>query len=150
MGKYKLNIPLNDNFAKTKIAVIVPYFNEDIGLKLYQKTATELTHCGVKKQNIALIRVPGALEIPLAASHIAKNKSYNAIIALGVVIKGDTDHYEHVCRETYHGIMKISLKYDIPIVAGVLTVHNRKQAVERIEKGADFARNALFMIQNYK
>ena len=145
MGKYKLNIPLKDNFAKTKIAVIVPYFNEDIGLKLYRKTAAELTRCGVKKQNIALVRVPGSLEIPLAASRIAQKKSHNAIIALGVVIKGETDHFKHVSRETYNGIMKISLKYGIPIVAGVLTVNNKKQVIERIKKGADFARNALFM-----
>lgn len=147
MGKFKLNIPLENRFNKTKIAIILPYFNESTGLKIYEKCRLELLKCGIKKQNIILMRVPGALETPFAAMQLAKRKSCGAIIALGVIIKGKTDHYLHVGRETYRGLMKISLKYDIPIIAGVLTVSNRKQALERINKGKDYARTALLMTQ---
>lgn len=149
MAKFDLKIPLKNSpaLAETKIAIILPYFNEDIGLKIYEKTFAELLKCGIKKQNIIFKRVPGSLEIPFAAARFSRKKSCDAIIALGVVIKGETDHYTHVCKETYHGIMKISLKYDIPIIVGVLTVLNRKQALNRIEKGKDYARAALFMTQ---
>ncbi|MBI5152079.1 6,7-dimethyl-8-ribityllumazine synthase [Candidatus Peregrinibacteria bacterium] len=147
MAKFDLKIPLKNRFSKTKIAIILPYFNEDVGLKIYEKTRAELLCCGVKKQNITLVRVPGSLEIPFAASRLARKKSCDAIIALGAIIKGETDHYTHVCRETYRGLMDVNLETDIPVIFGVLTAKNRKQAIERISKGKDFARNALKMVE---
>lgn len=147
MGKFDLKIPLKNSFSKTKIAIVLPYFNENIGLKIYEKCRLELLKCGVKKQNITLIRVPGALETPFAAMRLAKKKSCNAIIALGVIVKGETDHYTYVCKETYRGLMNINLEARIPVIFGVLTAKTRKQAIERISKGKDFARNALKMTE---
>lgn len=147
MAKFDLKIPLKNSFSKTKIAIILPYFNEDIGLKIYEKCRLELLKYGVKKQNITFVRVPGSLEIPFVAAQFARKKSCGVIIALGVIIKGETDHYTYVCKETYRGLMNINLEACIPVIFGILTVKTRKQAIERICKGRDFARNALKMAE---
>lgn len=128
---------------RLKIAIILPRFNDTIGEKIFQEVQKTLLKRKVKKQNIHLFRVPGALELPFAAKKIAQSKKFHAIIALGVIIKGDTDHYEHVCRETYRGLMQVNLQEKIPTIFSVLTVKNIKQAEERIQKGKDFAEAAI-------
>lgn len=149
MSKSKPKIPINYSNKNLEIGIIVPYFNENIGLRLYEKTFEELIKNNVKKENIKLVRVPGALEIPLIALKLAKSKKFNAIIALGTIIKGETDHYDYVCTETYRGLMNVSLKFEIPIINGVLTVKNEKQAKDRINKGKSYAKSAIFMSTNF-
>src|SRR3989339_806435 len=91
-----------------KIVILLPYFNEEYGLKLYKNTEQTLKKRGVK--NIKLIRVAGALELPFAAQKIIKKDKPDAVIALGVVLKGETSHYELVCSETFRGLMDVQLK----------------------------------------
>lgn len=129
-----------------KIAIILARFNDSIGEKIFKETEKTLLEKKVKKQNIHLFQVPGALELPFAAKKIAQSsKKFNAIIALGVVIEGGTDHYKHLCRTTYQGLMQVNLTEKIPTIFGVLTVKNIKQAEERIEKGKEFAEAAIEM-----
>lgn len=131
-----------------KIAIILPYFNEHIGKKLLKETVNELILCGCSIKNIRIERVPGALEIPLAAKRLALSKKYNAIIALGIVIRGETIHFELVSYNTYYGLLETSLETMTPIIFGVLTVENEKQALERVKKGKELARSALLMLKS--
>jgi len=107
-----------------------------------------LLEYGVKKQNIKLERVPGALELPFAAQKIIKTKKINVVIALGIVIKGETNHYDFVCAETFRGLMDVQLKLNTPIIFGILTCKTHKQVKDRISKnglnkGKSFAEAAL-------
>lgn len=133
------------NKKNLKIAILLPYFNEEYSLKLYENTEQTLKKHGVK--NIKLIRVPGALELPLAAQKIIKKERPNAVIALGVVLKGETSHYELVCNETFRGLMDVQLKLEIPIIFGVLTCKTEKQVKERLNRGEEFAKAALLTIK---
>ncbi|OGJ42351.1 6,7-dimethyl-8-ribityllumazine synthase [Candidatus Peregrinibacteria bacterium RIFCSPLOWO2_02_FULL_39_10] len=134
--------------SKLKIAIVLPYFNDKIGVELFLNAKEELEKNGVKERNITLIRVAGALEIPFACQKIALRKKTDAIIALGVIIRGETSHYDLVCRNTYEGIMKVQLENKIPISFGVLTCENEKQAKKRaskngLNKGKDAAKAVL-------
>ncbi len=132
------------------ITIILARFNDVLGNKLLLSTQETLTHLGVQSKNLTTLKVPGALEIPLAAQLIAQEQKTNAIICLGIVIKGDTPHFEQVCQESYRGLMEVNLLYGIPIIFGILTVLNEKQAVDRIaenklHKGKEFAEAAVEM-----
>lgn len=128
-----------------KIVILLPYFNEEYGLKLYKNTEAALKKHGVK--NIKLIRVAGALELPFAAQKIIKKDQPNAVIALGVVLKGETSHYELVCRETFRGLMDVQLKLETPIIFGVLTCKTEKQVKERLQQGKSYAKAAILQSQ---
>lgn len=135
-----------------KFAVILPRFNDHLGQELYQNTKSTLLKNGVQEKNILLTRVPGSLETPYSALHLSQTQDVNAIIALGIVIKGDTSHYDLVCEESYRGLMAVSLGQNIPIIFGILTVNNLKQAIDRISakkmnKGKEFAESAIEMAQ---
>ena len=131
-----------------KIAVIFSQFNKEIGIKLLDKTLSELKRLQVKSTEV--FTVPGALEIPVAAKKIIEKRDFNVIIAIGLVIKGATSHYEHVSRESIHGIQKLSIKYGFPIISGILTVLNKKQALERIDNGISYARSAIHIYHTLK
>lgn len=131
------------NGTGLKIAILLPRFNDKIGLKLYEKTFNTLVSKKVPKKNIKLFRIPGSLELPLAAKKISAR--FDAVIALGVIIKGETNHFTHVCRETYRGLMQVQLETKTPTILGILTVKNIKQAEERIAKGEDYALAAIEM-----
>ena len=133
-----------------KIAVILSRYNDDIGNELLSNTRQALLKYGTKERNIDLYRVPGALEIPVTANALALQDKYDAIICLGVVIRGDTPHFDLVTSECYRGLMDVSLCSDTPIVFGVLTTNNLKQAKERsaknkMNKGKEFAEAAIEM-----
>lgn len=128
-----------------KIVILLPYFNEEYGLKLYKNTEETLKKHGVK--NIKLIRVAGALELPFAAQKIIKKDQPNAVIALGIVLKGETSHYELVCRETFRGLMDVQLKLETPIIFGVLTCKTEKQVKERLQQGKSYAEAAITQSQ---
>lgn len=128
---------------KLKIAIILPRFNEEIGLKMLDAAKNELLQNNVREKNITIIRVNGALEIPFACKKIITSKKPDAIIALGVVIRGETTHYDLVTQTTYQGIMQVQLETQTPIAFGVLACENEKQALTRISKGAEAAQTAL-------
>ena len=141
----KRQIPKGDNL---KISILLPYFNEKIGLELYETCNKTLLKNGVKKNNIKLTRVPGAFELPFAAQKEIKSTKPDVVIALGVVIKGETDHYDQVCNETFRALMDIQLKYETPIIFGILTCNTEKQAQNRssekgMNKGKSYALAAL-------
>ncbi len=151
MQRKKINSKKTINGSKLKISIVVSQFNKDITNKMLTGALKVLKENKVKKNNIKIIQVPGSFEIPLTCQRLAKTKKYHALIALGCVINGKTDHYYYICQEASRGIMDIMLKYSIPIGFGVLTTHNLKQAQIRSEgknnKGREAAEAALAMIK---
>lgn len=133
-----------------KFCIILARFNDFIGAKLLSGAIDELKRHGVKDENIEIIRVPGAFEIPVIAQKVASLKKYNAIITLGAVIKGATPHFDFVSSEVAKGIAQVSLATGVPVTFGVLTTDNIEQAIERAgtkagNKGSDAARTAIEM-----
>lgn len=133
-----------------KFCIILSRFNDFIGAKLLSGAIDELKRHGVQDENIDIVRVPGAFEIPVISQKTALSGKYNAIIALGAVIKGATSHFEYVSAEVAKGIAQVSLQTGVPVTFGVLTTDNIEQAIERAgtkagNKGADAARTALEM-----
>lgn len=133
-----------------KIAILLPYFNEKYGLKLYNNTTETLKSHGV--EDITLVRTPGALELPFTAQETIKTLKPNTVIALGVIIQGETDHYNHVCTETFRGLMEIQLRLETPIIFGILTCKTEKQVHQRVSKnglnkGKSFAEAALIQAE---
>lgn len=135
--------------SKLKIAVVAAKFNKDIISGMLGGALETLKKSKVSEKNIEIIWVPGALEIPLACQRIAKTKKYQGIIALGCVIKGDTDHYYYVSQESIKGVMKVMLDFGIPIGVGIITTNNLKQAKDRSgaknNKGAEATQAMLEM-----
>ena len=136
------------NGENLKITIILPYFNEDLGIELFNNTKNTLIDNKVKEENIKIIRVSGALEIPFACQNEINKYKPNAIIALGVIIRGETKHFELVSENTYSGIMKVQLDKNTPIIFGILTCENIEQAKNRIDKkrlnkGHEFAMATL-------
>lgn len=135
--------------TKLKIGVVVSRFNEDITGKMLEGALETLKENKVKKKNIKIVWVPGSFEIPLACQRLAQTKKFDALVAIGCVIKGKTDHYYYICNEASRGIMNVMLGYSIPIGLGVLTVNNLKQAQARSRgkhnKGREAAEAALAM-----
>ncbi|HBI94353.1 MAG TPA: 6,7-dimethyl-8-ribityllumazine synthase [Terrisporobacter glycolicus] len=134
-----------------KIGIIAARFNEFITSKLLGGAVDALKRHDVDEENIEVAWVPGAFEIPLIASKMAKSKKYDAIICLGAVIRGNTTHYDYVCSEVSKGIAHVSLNSDIPVMFGVITTENIEQAIERAgtkagNKGFDCAVGAIEMI----
>lgn len=133
-----------------KFCIVISRFNEFIGSKLLSGAVDELKRHGVSEDNIDVIWVPGAFEIPLLAKKAAKSGKYNAIITLGAVIKGSTGHYDYVCAEVSKGVAAVSLETCVPVIFGVLTTDNIEQAIERAgtkagNKGSDAAKSAIEM-----
>jgi len=117
--------------AQYKFAIILSRFNELIGNRLLEGALTCLKKHGYSEENIDLIKVPGAFEIPITAEKLAGQNKYNTIICLGAVIRGDTPHFEYVAGNTASGILQVSLKYKIPVIFGILTTDTYEQALER-------------------
>lgn len=135
----------NENFC-----IILSRFNDFIGSKLLSGAVDELKRHGVSEDNIDIVKVPGAFEIPLAALKFAKTGKYNAVITLGAIIKGATAHFDYVSAELSKGIAQVSMQTEIPVIFGVLTTDNIEQAIERAgtkagNKGSDAAKAAIEM-----
>ena len=138
-----------------KVAIVVARFNEFITSKLLGGAKDTLIRNEVKEENIDVYWVPGAFEIPLITKKLAKTGKYDAIIALGAVIKGSTPHFDYVCAEVSKGVSQISLQSELPVIFGVLTTNNIEEAIERAgtkagNKGADAAFSAIEMINLIK
>lgn len=147
MKTYEGQLIASDN---DKFCIILARFNDFIGAKLLSGAIDELKRHGVKEENIEVVRVPGAFEIPVIAQKTAVSKKYSAIIALGAVIKGATPHFDYVSNEVAKGIAQVSLNTGIPVSFGILTTDNIEQAIERAgtkagNKGSDAARTAIEM-----
>lgn len=138
-----------------KFAVIISRFNDFITGKLLDGAVDALVRHGSTEQNIEVIKVPGAFEIPLAAKRVAEKGRYDAVICLGTVIRGATPHFDYVSSEASKGIAQASLETGVPIAFGVLTTDTIEQAVERAgsksgNKGWDAALVAIEMAQLFK
>lgn len=147
MSKFEGNLVSHD----IKIGIVAARFNEFITSKLLSGTMDGLLRHDVKEEDIDVAWVPGAFEIPLIASKMAKSKKYDAVICLGAVIRGSTTHYDYVCNEVSKGIASVSLASDIPVMFGVVTTENIEQAIERAgtkagNKGYDCALGAIEMV----
>jgi len=144
IGKRK---KININGKKLEIVIALPYFNDELGLELLKNVKEELLKNKVQEKNIKLIRVAGTLELPFACKKISLRKP-DAIIALGIVIRGETSHYELVTQTAHQGLMKVQLEESIPIIFGILACENLQQVKDRINKkglnkGQEFAQAAL-------
>ncbi|MBP3924481.1 6,7-dimethyl-8-ribityllumazine synthase [bacterium] len=140
----------NDRFC-----IIIARFNDFIGSKLLAGAIDELKRHGVEAENIDVVKVPGAFEIPLATLKCAQTKRYSAIITLGAIIKGATPHFDYVSAELSKGIANVSLQTGIPVMFGVLTTDSIEQAIERAgtksgNKGSDAAKGAIEMVNLLK
>ena len=134
-----------------KVGIVCARFNEFIVSKLLSGCEDGLLRHGVKPDDISVAWVPGAFEIPLIASKMAKSGKYDAVIALGAVIRGSTSHYDYVCSEVSKGVAQVALNSDIPVMFGVLTTDTIEQAVERAgtkagNKGSECAQGAIEMV----
>ena len=134
--------------SNASFAIVVARFNSFVVDSLLAGALDALRRHGVPDQNITVIKVPGAFELPLIARRAAASGKYDAIIALGAVIRGSTPHFDYVAGECAKGIGQVGMTHDLPVVFGVLTVDSIEQAIERAgtkagNKGADAAMNAM-------
>lgn len=121
----------NLNCESKKIAIVASRFNFLIVEKLIAGAKDTLIRHGLDEKNLDIVFVPGAFEIPLASLALCKTGKYNGLVALGAVIKGETDHYDYVCSEVAKGISKVMLETGTPVSFGVLTVNTMEQALDR-------------------
>lgn len=138
-----------------KFAIIVSRFNDFISSKLVEGALDALKRHGGNDDDVTLVKVPGAFEIPIAAKRLASKNNFDAIICLGAVIRGATSHYEYVASEVTKGIAMVSLESNVPVTFGVLTTDNLEQAIERAgsksgNKGWDAAMAAMEMASLFK
>ncbi len=134
------------NGKKLTIGIVQARFNEPITNALAQACWSELIALGVLEKNIDLVHVPGALEVPVALMAMAEKLKYDALVAVGCIIRGETYHFELVANESGAGVSRVALDYQLPIANAILTTENLEQAVARkTEKGRDAARVAVEM-----
>lgn len=115
-----------------KIAIIVAEFNAFITDKMLEGAIEEAYAHGLKDSQIIIRKVPGAVELPFAAKLLAETNAIDAIVLLGCVIRGETDHYDFVCNQVSYGTQKVMHQYNLPVIFGILTTHNKEQALERV------------------
>jgi 6,7-dimethyl-8-ribityllumazine synthase len=131
---------------KLSIGIVQARFNESITDALYAACHDELLKLGVLEKHIVHVKVPGALEVPLALQALAERDDFDALIALGCIIRGETYHFELVANESGSAVTRLALDYQLPIANAILTTENQEQAVARQdEKGRDAARVAVEM-----
>jgi 6,7-dimethyl-8-ribityllumazine synthase len=138
-----------------KFGIIVSRFNDFIGEKLVGGAIDALLRHGANEADINVFKVPGSFEIPFTAKKLALTKKYDAIICLGVIIRGDTPHFEYIAAEVSKGIASVGLDTGTPIIFGVLTTENIEQAIERAgtkagNKGFDAANAAIEIVNLFK
>ena len=138
-----------------KIAIVVSQFNEYLTDRLLSGAKDALARCGVLEKNVLVVRVPGSLELAQAALHIAKKGQIDALIALGVVVKGETAHFDYVASEAARGVAEIARETGLPMTFGVLTTYTVEQAMDRSggklgNRGYDVAESAVKMATLFK
>jgi 6,7-dimethyl-8-ribityllumazine synthase len=140
------------NHGKTKVAIVVADWNEEITEALYEGAYSSLLVHGVKKSNIIRKSVPGTFELTVGSLWMAERKEIDAVIAIGCVIQGDTPHFDYICQAVSYGITEVGIKTKKPVIFGVLTVLNKQQALERAggklgNKGEEAAITAIKMLE---
>ncbi|MDX6153045.1 6,7-dimethyl-8-ribityllumazine synthase [Marinococcus sp. PL1-022] len=140
----------NVNGSGQKIAIVAARFNEFINKQLLEGAESTLIRSGVREEDIDVIWVPGAFEIPFAAQQAAKTKKYDAIVAIGTIIRGATPHFDYVANESAKGVANVSLQEELPVINGIITVETIEQAIERAgtkagNKGSEAAMGAVEM-----
>jgi 6,7-dimethyl-8-ribityllumazine synthase len=143
-GGYQVLEGAPDGFRRA-VGVVVSRFNGAITSKLLASCLAELESQGVSRDAVLVMPVPGAFELPLAAMALAKTRRYACVVALGVVIRGETAHFDFVANEAASGLQLAAIETGVPVAFGVLTTENVAQAEARVEKGAEAARTALEM-----
>jgi 6,7-dimethyl-8-ribityllumazine synthase len=147
----ELNVPLGYSVlmgsidGRRAVGIVVSKFNAEITNALLERALAELDEIGVPRDAVMVMAVPGAFELPVAAMALAKTRRYSAIVALGCVIRGETPHFDYIASEAASGLQLAAIETGVPVSFGVLTVENRRQAEERIDRAADAVRSALEM-----
>ena len=141
--------------VNAKFGIVISRFNSFLVESLLDGAVDTILRHGGKESDIEIVRVPGAVEIPLAAKRMAASKKYDAIIALGAVIRGGTPHFDFVANENSKGLAQVCMDYDMPVAFGVLTVDSIEQAIERSgtkmgNKGTEAALSAIEMVNLLK
>ena len=131
--------------AGLRIGIVASRFNEEIVAKLLERADAELARLGVRAEDVTRVTVAGALEIPLALQWLAQSERYDALVAVGAVIRGETYHFEVVANESSRGVMEVALEYGVPVANGILTTQDETQALARADKGAEAVRVAIEM-----
>jgi len=127
------------------VAIVASRFNGEITDKLLASALEELDACGVRRDAITVMPVPGAFELPLAAMALAKTRRFACVVALGCVVRGETPHFDYIASEAASGLQLAALETGVPVAFGVLTVDVVEQAEARVSKGAEAVRTALEM-----
>lgn len=149
MARYDNILELEANLSGKglRIGIAMARFNQDVCEGLLSAAVAALTRAGVKEQDMVIVTVPGALELPLVLKKMANSGKFDALVALGAVIRGDTYHFEVVSNEMASGITRVNLDTGVPIANGVLTTDTEHQASARMsEKGRDVALCAIEMV----
>ena len=131
--------------SRRAVGVVVARFNGSVTSRLLERALEQLDEVGVRREAITIMVVPGAFELPLAATALAKTRRFACIVALGCVVRGATPHFEYVASESASGLQLAALETGVPVSFGVLTLDRVEQADDRIEKGAEAVRSALEM-----
>ncbi len=139
------------NISKKKFGIVVSEWNSEVTESLYSAAIETLLQNGANKENIIRKSVPGSYELTLGAQWLAKENDIDAVICLGCVIQGETPHFDYICQAVAHGITNVSLKYDKPVIFGLLTTLNLQQALDRAggkhgNKGDEGAVTAIKML----
>jgi 6,7-dimethyl-8-ribityllumazine synthase len=145
------SVNLSASLSDKKVAIVVSEWNTEITEALYEGAYSTLIEKGLKKENIIKKYVPGSFELSIAAQKMAALKEIDAVICLGCVIRGETSHFDFICQAVATGITDVSLKYDKPVIFGVLTTENKQQAFDRAggkhgNKGDEAGISAVKMI----
>lgn len=138
--------------SEKKFAIVISEWNTDVTESLYQGAVSTLLKHGASKDNIFRVDVPGSFELSLGAQKLAQRDEIDAVICLGCVIQGETRHFDFICQAVASGVTDVSLKYDKPVIFGVLTPGNQQQALDRAggkhgNKGDEAAITAIKMLQ---
>lgn len=138
-----------------RFGIVVSRFNEFMAAKLLDGALDCLSRHGADEKDITIVKVPGSFEIPYAAARLARAGRFDGVVCLGVVIRGETPHYNYICNEVAKGIAKISLDTGIPVIFGLVTADTLEQAIERAgskagNRGFDAGLSAIEMVNLYK
>lgn len=125
------------NAGDWKIGIVVAQFNRLITNNLLKSATDRAAEYSIRKENIDTFKVPGSIEIPLVLQKLAKTNKYDALLAIGCIIKGDTPHFRYVCNMVSEGVLSVQLEYSIPVGFGVLTCNNEQQAIDRENTGSE-------------
>ncbi len=143
-------IPVPVDASGFRIAIAAARFNEGLVVSLLERVLSGLAAAGVKDRNITVVRVPGSNELPVAARLLIDGKKPDAVIALGVIIRGATMHFELIANAATNGLMEVSLAARVPVINGVIVAENAAQAKarcsSRIDRGTEFADAAIAMV----